>query len=297
MCCHGRDCVHRRGAPGRAVLAERTRYAIFAMVVSFVPAAARGDEHAPEPASESNPPQADPSADHAAESPAPRWKVELKRQDTDRSTEGESSKTTVRLEAYPSGTPLSMLRLDLPFPDDRTDFLGSPFDPHLGDISVKAEGKAFQAGGLPLSPFLELSFPTANPQSLGQGKYQVTLGVETSVPLASFKVGATTHKVSFAPLIEQGVSVAGDKSRKDINYTKLELGLRDDWRNYTLKLTLKPVIDWEQSGQTGAVTELEGGVNFERGWYVRLMLGHRTWGGSVPSTYGTRAEFTLGRMF
>jgi len=271
------------------------------MIVSFASAAALGDEDVPAPASESaTPPAAESSADQAAELPkrAQRWKVELKRQDTDRGTEGESSRTTVRMEAYPTGAPLSMLRLDLPFPDDRTDFLGSPFNPHLGDIKLRAEAKAFDAGGLPLSPWLELTFPTANPESLGQGKYQVTLGVETSVPLASFKMGAATHKVSFAPLIEQVVSVAGDEARKDINYTKLELGLRDTWRNYSLKLTLKPVIDWEQSGQTGAVTELEGGVSFERGWYIKLMLGHRTWGGStIPSTYGTRAEFTLGRVF
>jgi hypothetical protein len=103
--------------------------------------------------------------------------------------------------------------------------------------------------------------------------------------------------VSFAPLIQQTVSVAGDENRTDINYTKFELALRDVWGDYSVKLTLKPVIDWEQNGQTGAVTELEGGVKFAHGWYGTLMLGHRTWGGSVPSTYGTRVEFTLGRRF
>jgi hypothetical protein len=239
---------------------------------------------------------ADRPAEGDAPKRAPRWNVELRRQDTDRGTEGQTSNTKLRFEAYPSG-PVSMLRLDLPFPDDRSDFLGSPFNPHLGDIQLRAATRPIEAAGLPVSTFLELTFPTANPETLGQGKYQVSLGLETSVALTSFSVGSTTHKMSFAPLIQQVVSVAGDENRTDINYTKLELALRDRWKNYTLTLTLKPVVDWEQDGATGAVTELEGQMSFGRGWAVALMLGHRVWGGSVPSTYGTRVEFTLGRKF
>jgi hypothetical protein len=240
--------------------------------------------------------EADNSTDEETPKRAQRWKIEVKRQSTDRGTDGESSNTKLRFEAYPTG-PVSMLRLDLPFPDDRSDFLGSPFNPRLGDIKVRAKTAALDAGGLPLSTFLELTFPTADPESLGQGKYVVTAGVDTSWPLGSFSLGSTSHKVSVAPLIQQVVSVAGDQSRKDINYTKLELALRDVWRNYALKLTLKPVIDWEQDGATGAVTELEGRMSFGRGWATALMIGHRTWGGSVPSTYGTRVELTLGRTF
>jgi len=240
--------------------------------------------------------EADNSADEETPKRAQRWKVEVKRQATDRGTDGESTNTKLRFEAYPTGS-VSMLRLDIPFPDDRSDFLGSPFNPRLGDIKVRAKTAAFDAGGLPLWTFLELTFPTADPETLGQGKYQVSPGVDSSLPLGSFKLGSTSHKVSFAPLIQQVVSVAGDPTREDINYTKLELALRDVWLNYALKLTLKPVIDWEQDGATGAVTELEGRMSFGRGWAAALMLGHRTWGGSVPSTYGTRVEVTLARTF
>src|SRR4051812_29945791 len=38
-------------------------------------------------------------------------------------------------------------------------------------------------------------------------------------------------------------------------------------------------------------------ARLECGWYVRLMLGYQACGGSVPSTYDTRAELTLERMF
>jgi len=243
--------------------------------------------------------QADSSDDQrsATADPARRWRVELKRQNTDRGTPGETTETLVRTELFPDGA-ISMWRLDLPFPDARTDFAGKPYDPHLGDIKVRARARTFEARGLPLSAYVELTFPTANPEDLGQGKYQVTPGIETYILLHSYRLKSSTHKLSFEPLVEQDVSVAGDDNFKNINYTKFELPLRDAWRNYSLKLTLKPVIDWEQDGATGAVLELEGQMGFARDWAAKLMLGHRVWGGStIPSTYGSRIELSVAYRF
>jgi hypothetical protein len=224
-----------------------------------------------------------------------RWHIEVKRQNTDHDTPGESTKTTLRLEALPEG-PVALWRLDLPFPDEKTGFSGSPFDPRLGDMKLRARLRPVETGGLPLSFFSELTFPTADPESLGQGKYQVMLGMETTIRLES--ISTDDHKLSFSPQLQQVVSVAGDAARKDINYTKFELALRDVWRkDHSLKLTAKPVIDWEQDGKTGAVAELEGGVSFRHGWRALLMLGWRLWGEGVPSTYGTRVELTVGRTF
>jgi len=230
-----------------------------------------------------------PAADSA------RWRIELKRQNTDRDTPGESTRTTLRMEALPEG-PVALWRLDLPFPDEKTGFSGSPFEPRLGDIKVRARLRPVDVGGLPVSFFSEVTLPTADPDSLGQGKYQVMAGMETFHPLGS--ISTDDHRLSFSPQVQQVVSVAGDADRKDINYTKLEFALRDSWRkDYSLKLTAKPVIDWEQDGRTGAVAEVEGGVSFRHGWRVLLMLGWRLWGESVPSTYGTRVELTAGRTF
>jgi hypothetical protein len=146
--------------------------------------------------------------------------------------------------------------------------------------------------------FLELTFPTANPQTLGSGKYQVTAGIETSRPLRSFDDGASRHQLSLNGLVQQVVSVAGDSSAKDINYTKFELGIGDVWRqDYSIKLTVKPVLDWQQEGKTGAVAELEGGLNLSPGWRLTLMLGGQLWGAGVPSTYSKRAELKLRHDF
>ncbi len=231
----------------------------------------------------------------ATHAQAPRGRVELKRQNTDHDTPGESSRTTVRLEALPEGR-VALWRLDLPFPDEKDTFSGSPFDPRLGDIKLRARLRPVDVGGAPVAFFSELTFPTADPDSLGQGKYQVMAGAETIHPLAS--ISSDDHKLSFSPQLQQVVSVAGHQDRKDINYTKFELALRDVWRKaYSLKITAKPVIDWVQDGKTGAVAELEGGVTLEHGWRVLLMLGGRLWGEGVPSTYGARVELTVGRTF
>ena len=224
-----------------------------------------------------------------------QWRFEVKRQNTDRDTPGESTKTTLRLEALPEG-PVALWRLDLPFPDAKDTFEGSPFDPRPGDIKLRARLRPADVSGAPVSFFSELTFPTADPDTLGQGKYQVMLGAETLHPLPS--ISNDDHKLSFSPQVQQVVSIAGDSERKDINYTKFELALRDVWRKlYSLKLTAKPVVDWVQNGKTGAVAELEGAVSLQHNWNLKLMLGGLLWGEGTASTYGTRLEVTVGKTF
>ena len=225
-----------------------------------------------------------------------RYRVEVKRQNTNRGTPGESTKTTLRLEALPQGR-IALLRLDVPFPDDKSSYSGDLFNPKLGDIKLRAKTRPFDASPLPLATYVEATFPTADPESLGQGKYQLTLGVDSFIPLGSIKTASGTQAFSFSPLVEQTVSVAGDPDRPDINYTKFELAARDVWNNYSLKFTVKPVIDWEKDADTGAVGELEAGVRFGRGWTVLLMLGGRLWGESVASTYDKRTELTVRYLF
>lgn len=86
-----------------------------------------------------------------------------------------------------------------------------------------------------------------------------------------------------------------DPSRKDINYTEFEVTLYDLWRKqYTLKLKLKPTVDWIQDGDTGGVGELEVGMFFARDWRTWLMFGRRLWGpSSIQRTYSDRVEFGI----
>jgi hypothetical protein len=228
---------------------------------------------------------------------SPRFLFELKRQSTDRGTVGETTSTWIKIENFRPGV-VSLLRLELPFPDQRTSFEGDPFNPRLGDIKTRVGFRAVPLGGIPLSSFFEVTFPTAQSEELGTGQYQLSPGIWSNIPISLSALGPTDHKVSFEPLIQQVVSVAGDKDRRNINYTKFELSLKDLWRQkYRMKLTAKPVVNWMQNGDTGAVAELEGGWNIHRHWWVDLLFGTRLWGEAVPATYDGRIEIKVSFMF
>lgn len=233
----------------------------------------------------------------AAPSSARTGRIELRRQSSDRGTDDESSKTTLRLETALEGM-VSRLRLDLQFPDDKTTFSGDPFHPRLGDTKLRAHFRRLRAGDTQLIPDIELIFPTADPSSLGAGKYQFSAALHSVAGAPDFTLDSGRHQVRYQWDIRQTVSVAGDASRKDIHNTKPELALRDSIGSRRwLKLTFKPTIDWVQNGKTGAVLELEGGWNASRDWRFSVMGGGLLWGEGVPGTYHRRLEVVAGRAF
>jgi hypothetical protein len=240
-----------------------------------------------------------PSGNSESSSSGKWGRFELKRENTERGTPEESTKTTLRLEKFLEG-PIAVLRLDLPFPDEKTDFAGDPFNPRRGDIKLRARFRPWQAGGCTFSSFVEATFPTADPEDLGSGKYQLSAAVRMIVPLTvPLFAEPKAHKSQFESEIQQVNSVAGDPDRKDINYTKFELTLYDVWRGtFTTKLKLKPTVDWMQNGKSGAVGEIEVGRFFARDWRAWIMLGHRLWGPEeIKGTYETRLELGITRTF
>jgi hypothetical protein len=223
------------------------------------------------------------------------WRLELKRQNTGRGTESESTKTTLRLEYFPDAGFFSHFRLDVPMPDAKTDFAGDPFDPRLGDIKIRGSARRIVAGTGSVLPYAEITFPTADPGELGSGKYQVGVNLSGNWPWIELS-GA--HRLFFGALVGHVASFAGDDARKDINYTKTEVTVRDLLEGgRIIKATLKPNIDWTQDARTGAVIELEGSMPLTREWRGTLMLGHLAWGSGVQGTYGKRIEITLARAF
>lgn len=238
----------------------------------------------------------EPASSAAAAQPYP-WRFQFKRQNTDRGTADESTRSTLRLEYFPAAH-LSLLRLDVPFPDADTSYSGKLLDPRLGDIKLRADLEAVDVFGLPLTAYAELTLPTAEPASLGSGKYQIAPALRTRLPAGAYRIDDSKHALTLAGLVQQVVSFAGDESRKDINYTKLEASLNDGWGDGRfLKLTIKPVFDWEQDGKSGATAELEGGLRLAPAWEAALMGGGLLWGSGVPNTYRRRIQLTLGYRF
>jgi hypothetical protein len=140
-----------------------------------------------------------------------------------------------------------------------------------------------------------VTFPTADPESQGAGKYQVSEGLKTAFALGTNAAG---RRDSLSAQIQQVASFGGDAQRKDINQTKLEFEARGTWPpGHYAKATFKPTVDWVGDRRTGAVLELEGGWNHSREWLFALMAGGRLWGEGVPGTYATRVELKAIRRF
>jgi len=274
------------------VYGSRSRAAALALLVAV------GDAVAQQPPISADTEQPPGESPPGALSEGWHGRVQLTRQDTTRGTPGESTQTKLRIDNVFAGK-INLLRFDFPFPDDKTSFSGDPFDPRPGDLKTRIGFASFRAGKYSFPTFVEATFPTANPESLGTGKYQLSAGVRMLASLGLPMARPADHEARFEGEVQQVNSVAGDSSRKDINYTKFELTLDDTWRGtYTFKLKLKPVVDWTQNGRTGSVAEIEGGLFFRRDWRAWLMLGHRATGPSgIPSTYSDRIELGVARKF
>jgi len=264
---------HRRGISPRSWVGAL-------VVVSALNAAAAGDD--------------EPIAQSAARPPYSRGLIEIKRQDTSRGTPEETTKTNLKFDYFPLDATVSLLRLELPFPDEKTTFGGSAFDPDFGDAKVRVGFHALDLSGRPITSFVEMTFPTADPESQGTGKYQISGGLKTAWQLSRGPAWLGSPKQSFSVQIQQVVSFAGDPARSDINQTKFELEWRDTWgEGHFAKATAKPVIDWVGHGQTGAVLDLEGGWWIGPQWTLALLAGGLLWGKGVPSTYEGRVEIKL----
>jgi hypothetical protein len=225
-------------------------------------------------------------------------KLELKREATSRGTPDETTKTAIKIDTFLDG-PVSLFRIDMPFPDEKTTFEGSPFNPVEGDLKIRFGFRAMKAGGYTFPTFIEFTFPTAHPESMGSGKYQVSPGIRMIGPMTLPFPDAQAHKSQFEIQLQHVQSFAGDDERNDIRNTRLEITAYDVWREkYSFKLKLKPVVDWMQDGKTGATLEFETGWFFARDWKTWIMAGGRVWGpDNIASTYATRVELGISRTY
>jgi hypothetical protein len=221
-------------------------------------------------------------------------RFQLRRDNVDRGTSEETTKTYLRSDSVLWG---GMLSFQVAFPDEKTDFSGSPFNPRLGDSKIRFRFAPFSAGRFAMSYFIEATFPTADPEELGSGKYQLSGGVTATTPIPAPQAMTRSHELRLTSQLQQINSVAGDEARPDINYTKLDLSLRDTWGANWVKMAVNTRADWEQNGKTGAVGELEYGRRLDPNWSLWLLAGGLLWGEGVKGTYGAKVMIGVDRWF
>ncbi len=214
----------------------------------------------------------------------PSARFELKRTASNRGAIDQSTRTTLRAEVL-LDSPVTLVRLELPFVDKNDSTTGESLTPGFGDLKSRVAFAPLPVPGAPIAFFFELVFPTAR-DSLGFGKYQVAPGVTATMNLASW------HQplLLFVPLLEHFVSFAGDPSRDPVNYTQAELNVEARWPALWLSLNAKPVLDWTKGGDSASVLELELSWLPSTHWRLWFKVGQRLWGGRLPATYDQQLE-------
>jgi hypothetical protein len=227
------------------------------------------------------------------------YKFELKRENTNKGQQGETTKTTLRLEHDPGGA-ISLLRLDVPFVDKNKSFGGDLASQGLGDIKVRVGVRRIPFWSpVDLSGFVEVVFPTASPKDLGSGMYQLAPAVKFTVPLYPGPGIFSAHDVTGSAEVQQYLSLGGFGGFKDIDYTKFDFQLKDVWRKkYWAILKVKPVIDWEQDGRWGGTAEVEIGWFINRRWSLYVSYTNSLPDGNhVPGTCEKRVTLDVACRF
>jgi len=237
---------------------------------------------------------ADPQSAGAPASSKPSWNglTEVKREYTDKGQPPEKTQSTVKIDWYYRRYGLSLLRLQVPFPDQNQEDaeLFHFFHPRPGDMKARVGFQSFPVAAVRVGTFVELTFPTASPEDLGQGKYQVNVGARGSTGLSR------SRKIRLDVQISETASVAGDPETNEINKSNGEVTVRKSWSDDTyVQASLKPVVNWEKAGLTGATAEVKANVNITRRWNAWVMYGHLAWGLSAPGMYENKVGFGFRR--
>ena len=199
---------------------------------------------------------------------------------------------------------VSTARVDLPF---RGNFLlrtEMPFlrttdaqNPGMGgqrglsDLSVVAGWRAYNTPEYALLVGAVGTFPTASEPVLGFGKYTVGPAVATArfLPrLDSFLIGLLSYQTS----------VGGDPSRKDVSLFNITAQVNSFWgQRWWTVLQSVWNVDFERSGKSSMVMELEGGRNLigRFGAYIRPGVG--IYGRDVTGAYIWNIEIGVRYVF
>ena len=217
-------------------------------------------------------------------------RMQLTSQYLDLTPHANATLTTARVDLPFRGN--FLLRMEMPFlrtTDAQNGGLGSQRG--LSDLSVVAGWRAYNTPEYALLVGALGTFPTASEPVLGFGKYTVGPAVATArfLPrLDSFLIGLLSYQTS----------VGGDPSRKDVSLFNITAQVNSFWgqRWWTILQSVWNV-DFERSGKSSMVMELEGGRNLigRLGAYIRPGIG--IYGRDVIGAYVWNIELGVRYVF
>jgi len=184
-----------------------------------------------------------------------------------------------------------LLRADVPHVWFDPNTAGGSTQSGFGDVSFRVGGQIWRAPEFTVLAGTDIVFPSASHSDLGRGKYQVGPGVAVAIPIA----GANTVMQLYG---QQFVSIGGDPSRQDVNYSKIKIGFDTPWgQNWWTTVEPNFTIDWTQKAKTAMNLEFEVGRRLGDHFRVWLRPAVGLWGTGVPGAYDWFTQFGIRYMF
>jgi hypothetical protein len=161
----------------------------------------------------------------------------------------------------------------------------------LSDVFFRAGWQAWQTPEFTVLAGTDIILPSASHFDLGRGKYQVGPGLQVAIPLARLNS-------VIQPLGQHIVSIGGDPSRGEVNYSRVRIAPDTIW-GQVWWTSVKPnlFVDWTQKGKTAMNLEFE--VGRKLGDHFRLWVRPAVglWGTGVPGAYNWFTQVGIRYMF
>lgn len=223
--------------------------------------------------------------DRASSAPAParadsldfRMRGELRNEYVDYQQGGGANLIVPRLDY--AVTPAFSLRIEAPVVTSGPELAGESNQSGFGDLLFRASFRIVRTSGYAAVIGSELLLDTASKDSLGYGK-------EVLAPLAYASIDIPRCRSVLFPFIQHYVTLGGDDSRPDVNYTSIKAAMLTRWpdRIYTV-VEPQLIVDHERADRVGATLEAEGGRFLTRQLAVWARPGIGLHGDDLPQVY------------
>lgn len=184
-----------------------------------------------------------------------------------------------------------LFRADLPYVWSNPNQPGISNQNGVSDLFVRTGGRVYTDPANVLFAGMDFTFPTADSQQLGSGKYTVGPGVATAHVFPAW--GSL-----FYTLLQHQVSVGGDPSRQAVSVSRVQGWFNTIWTDrWWTRLEVVTQVDWERKAKNSMTLEFEAGQRFTKDWGVWVRPGVGLWGRNIPGAYDWNIEVGIRRMF
>lgn len=186
-----------------------------------------------------------------------------------------------------------LIRTDVPFyyakfnPSDASNTWVSG----VGDIFVRMGALVYDTPGLKLLAGGDVIFPTANTDETGRSKYSVGPGIAISAPVPELGVMLFWR-------FQQVVSVGGDPSAQDVDYTRLRFRFSKPLSaNWWVHAEPEIRIDWANGAKTAVLSQFEIGRKLDNHWRLFMRPAVGVTNNDVPGAYDWFIRLGVRYMF